>query len=259
MSSERAAAIGVGVLGFAHGHVGSYCAAWNKDASLGVRVLAGWDHDAARAGKARESFGIELASSQSDLLGRADVQAVVIAAETSMHADLVEQAAAAGKAIILQKPIALTMDQADRIVGAVARTGVPVHHGLADAGRSAERADEGADSRRRARQAVHGPQAARVGHAHLGGLRELLARRPAVQSRHLGGRRLAPHRSGLLDAGQARQRDRRARLAAEPHGFPTTTAWPSSATRTGRSPRCAARSPAWPARTPPRSSRRTAW
>ena len=59
------------------------------------------------------------------LLRRSDIDAVVIGAETSMHADLVEQAASAGKAIVLQKPISLTMDEADRIVAAVKRTGVP--------------------------------------------------------------------------------------------------------------------------------------
>jgi len=59
------------------------------------------------------------------LLARPDIAAVVITAETSRHADLVEQAAAAGKAIILQKPIALTLAEADRIVAAVQRTHVP--------------------------------------------------------------------------------------------------------------------------------------
>ena len=53
------------------------------------------------------------------------MQAVVIAAETSLHAELVEQAAAAGKMIALQKPMALTLPQADRIVAAVERHGVP--------------------------------------------------------------------------------------------------------------------------------------
>ncbi|MCX7048897.1 MAG: Gfo/Idh/MocA family oxidoreductase [Candidatus Sumerlaeota bacterium] len=42
-----------------------------------------------------------------------------------MHADLVERAAAAHKQIILQKPISLTMAEADRIVAAVSRHGVP--------------------------------------------------------------------------------------------------------------------------------------
>lgn len=115
----------VGILGFAHGHVGMYCARWKQEPEMGITVVAGWDHDAARAEGNCANFGLERAESVEALLGRSDIDAVIIAAETSMHADLVEQAAEAGKAIVVQKPIALTMEQADRIVDAVNRTGVP--------------------------------------------------------------------------------------------------------------------------------------
>ena len=117
--------VNVGILGFAHGHVNAYCARWREDTALGVRVVAGWDHNSARATAAAGSFGIETCDSASALLRRPDVQAVVIAAETLLHAELVEAAAAAGKAIVLQKPIALTLEQADRIVRAVERARVP--------------------------------------------------------------------------------------------------------------------------------------
>ena len=102
--------IRIGILGFAHAHVNMYCAEWRKTGA--VQLVAGWDHDAERAGKS----GIEVAGSAAEVLKRVD--AVIIAAETSRHADLVEQAAIAGKAIILQKPIALTLADADRIVAA---------------------------------------------------------------------------------------------------------------------------------------------
>lgn len=117
--------ISVGILGFAHGHVGMYCARWRDCPELGVRVVASWDHDVARAEGNCANFGIDRAETVEALLGRDDIDAVIIAAETSMHADLVEQAAEAGKAIVVQKPIALTMEQADRIVDIVNRTGVP--------------------------------------------------------------------------------------------------------------------------------------
>ena len=117
--------IQVGILGFAHGHVRNYCGRWRQHPDMGVRVTAGWDHDAARRAQACQDFGIEAATSSQAMLRRPDVDAVVIAAETSLHADLVEQAAAAGKAIVLQKPLALTMAQADRIVAAVGQAGVP--------------------------------------------------------------------------------------------------------------------------------------
>ena len=117
--------INVGILGFAHGHVNAYCTRWQEQPELDVRLLSGWDHDAARAADAGKAYGIEITSSVEELLQNREIAAVVIAAETSRHADLVEQAAAAGKAIVLQKPLALTMEEADRIVTAVERAGVP--------------------------------------------------------------------------------------------------------------------------------------
>jgi len=115
----------IGILGFAHGHVGAYCARWREQPELGARVVAGWDHDADRAAANCSGLGIDSEPSVAALLARSDVDAVAIGAETSMHADLVEQAAAAGKAIVVQKPISLTMEQANRIVAAVNRAGVP--------------------------------------------------------------------------------------------------------------------------------------
>ena len=113
----------VGVLGFAHGHIGAYCGQWRDKPELGIEVVAGWDHDADRLRQAAEKFGLSPFASVADLL--AEVEAVVITSETSLHAGLVEQAAGAGKPIVLQKPISLTLSDADRIVTAVDRSGVP--------------------------------------------------------------------------------------------------------------------------------------
>lgn len=118
-------AVKVGMLGFAHGHVGMYVSRWNAEPELGVKVVAGWDHDEARASGNAAYFGLDNEASVASLVDRSDIDAVCIGAETSMHADLVEKAADAGKAIIVQKPISLTMEQADRIVDAVKRNNVP--------------------------------------------------------------------------------------------------------------------------------------
>lgn len=115
----------VGILGFAHSHVNSYCNQWRSNSDMGIEVTCGWDHDEARLARAVENHGIERASSADELLARDDVDAVVIASETSLHAELVENAADAGKAIALQKPMAITMAEADRIVDAVNRNNVP--------------------------------------------------------------------------------------------------------------------------------------
>ncbi len=115
----------VGILGFAHGHVDAYCRRWREHPDMGVSVSAGWDHDAERAKRAAERHGLRLLDSPEALLAESNVEAVVIAAETSMHAELVEKSAAAGKAVVLQKPMAITMAEADRIVAAVGKAGVP--------------------------------------------------------------------------------------------------------------------------------------
>ncbi|WP_274361978.1 Gfo/Idh/MocA family protein [Paenibacillus thermotolerans] len=115
----------VGILGFAHGHVNGYCEEWANRPEDGISVVAGWDHDPKRLTDACRKFGLDACDDAASLLDRADVQAVVIASETSLHAELVELAASKGKAIVLQKPIALTDAEAERIVAAVRRYGVP--------------------------------------------------------------------------------------------------------------------------------------
>ena len=113
------------ILGFAHGHVGMYCTAWRQQPGLDIQVVAGWDHDAERLAKSTADHQLTPVTALADILSQPDIAGVVIAAETSKHAELVEAAAAAGKAIVLQKPLALTMAEADRIVTAVERRHVP--------------------------------------------------------------------------------------------------------------------------------------
>jgi predicted dehydrogenase len=115
----------IGILGFAHGHVGMYCSQWKQHPDMGIQTVAGWDHNNERASSTCANMEIDAVSSAEDILRRSDIDAVVIASETSMHADLVELAASFGKTIILQKPMALSMEQADRIVKAVNDTNVP--------------------------------------------------------------------------------------------------------------------------------------
>ena len=119
------AAVRIGILGFAHGHVEAYCERWRRQPQLGARVVAGWDHDADRAAKSCGRHQLAQAATAEELLARPDVDAAVIGSETSLHAELVEKAAAAGKAVALQKPISVTPEDADRIVAAVERSRIP--------------------------------------------------------------------------------------------------------------------------------------
>lgn len=117
--------IGVGILGFAHGHVMSFAPVWMKNPEMGVSVVCGWDHDAERAAKSTETLGIRCAATADEVLADPAVNAVVITSETKYHTELAEKAANAKKAIIMYKPMALTLQEADRIVEAVKKNNVP--------------------------------------------------------------------------------------------------------------------------------------
>jgi predicted dehydrogenase len=116
------ARINVGVISFAHGHVGMYCNQmkdWDD-----VRLVAAWDDDETRGRASAEKFGMEYTSHLEDVVGRGDIDAIIVTSETSKHADHVEAAAANGKHILLQKPVALTVEDCDRIIAAVDKAGV---------------------------------------------------------------------------------------------------------------------------------------
>jgi predicted dehydrogenase len=96
-----------------------------KHPEYGVKVICGWDHDEARRKKCCADMGIEAMESAEQLLARADIDAVVISSETAYHAELAVKAANAKKKIILYKPLALTLAEADLIVDAVNLNKVP--------------------------------------------------------------------------------------------------------------------------------------
>ncbi|MCJ1715842.1 Gfo/Idh/MocA family oxidoreductase [Microbacterium sp. M1A1_1b] len=58
------------------------------------------------------------------------IDGVVIAAPAFTHTDLVVQAAEAGKAVFVEKPMALTLEDADRAVAAAEAAGVPLQVGF---------------------------------------------------------------------------------------------------------------------------------
>jgi predicted dehydrogenase len=113
---------GIAILGFAHGHVHAYCGQIQR--FLDVRLVAAWDHDAVRGQTYASRYGIAFQDDLAGLLNREDVDAVIVTSETNRHAEIVEAAAAAGKAILCQKPMATTLADCDRIITSVERTGV---------------------------------------------------------------------------------------------------------------------------------------
>ena len=59
-----------------------------------------------------------------DVIDDPRVTAVIVTSETNRHADLIELAAAAGKHVLCQKPLATTLADCDRIIAAIRQAGV---------------------------------------------------------------------------------------------------------------------------------------
>lgn len=65
-----------------------------------------------------------------DLLAHPDLDAVIIATPARFHTNILVQAAEAGKAIFCEKPMALTLEDADRAIAAARSAGVPLQVGF---------------------------------------------------------------------------------------------------------------------------------
>lgn len=91
----------------------------------GLRLVAVADERTELAKEfADEYCGGDHTDDYAALIRRDDIDAVIVTSYTSAHADHVELAADAGKPVLLDKPVATTMADADRIVAAGER--VPV-------------------------------------------------------------------------------------------------------------------------------------
>lgn len=112
----------LGVVGFAHSHVNRYIEAIKDFPD--ARLVGGWDDDRERGMAACEKYGLSFEPDLDALLRRDDVDAVFVTSPTNQHAGHVIAAAEAGKGVLLQKPMALTLADCDAIAAAVRRHGV---------------------------------------------------------------------------------------------------------------------------------------
>jgi myo-inositol 2-dehydrogenase / D-chiro-inositol 1-dehydrogenase len=87
------------------------------------------DVDAAAAERLASRHGAAVGT-QASVLADRSIQAVVIASSTNTHADLVEAAARAGKAVFCEKPLDLDRRRAEACLAVVAECGVPLMLGF---------------------------------------------------------------------------------------------------------------------------------
>lgn len=113
--------LGAGRIGQIHGR--------NIAASLDAKLVAVADVSADAAAKLADAAGAEVRESD-DIITASDIDAVLIGTPTDTHADLIEAAARAGKAILCEKPVDLSSTRVASCLEVVDAAGVPLMIGF---------------------------------------------------------------------------------------------------------------------------------
>jgi predicted dehydrogenase len=116
MAALPVGVIGVGALGRHH--------ARHLAAAADVRLMGVHDADPVQGRAVAESCGVRFYDDLDALLR--DVEAVSVAVPTPAHAQVGLQALARGRAVLMEKPLAATLTEADALVDAASHHGVPL-------------------------------------------------------------------------------------------------------------------------------------
>ena len=114
--------LGAGRIGQIHGR----SVAAHKSASLAAIT----DVDAKAVAALAQETGAAVAKSAADIIADKSIDAVLICTPTDTHADLIEQAAKAGKAVFCEKPVDLSADRVRACLKVVAATKAPLMIGF---------------------------------------------------------------------------------------------------------------------------------
>ena len=107
----------IGAGGIARSHMNAI------EANDNIRLVAVMDVDTDRAGAVAKEFGASAYTDLEPLLADAQVEAVHVCTPHYLHADQVVAAAEAGKHVLVEKPMALTLADCDRMIDACDRAG----------------------------------------------------------------------------------------------------------------------------------------
>lgn len=118
----------VGVIGT--GRIGTTHATLLRGEVPGARLVAVADARPEAAASLAAQLHCRAAASPAELVADAEVEAVVIAASSTAHADLIVTAAQAGKAVFCEKPAGMTLAEIDRGLAAVRGAGVQLQVGF---------------------------------------------------------------------------------------------------------------------------------
>ena len=132
MSATRVGVIGAGSLGFHHARILREVA--------GAEMMGIFDADAARAATVSAELGVRAFASRDALLEAVD--AAVVAVPTTAHAEVALAALDAGVHLLIEKPIAASVEEADAIVERAEANGLVVATGHVERFNGALRACE---------------------------------------------------------------------------------------------------------------------
>ena len=118
----------VAVLGNCCTHGEFVVAALRQEA--GAELVAGWEADSRRAPALQRALGVELAPDPAALIDDPRIDVVAVCCDPCDKAHWVEEAAAAGKHIFLNKPFCESLESARRIEAAVERHAVQLVHDI---------------------------------------------------------------------------------------------------------------------------------
>jgi myo-inositol 2-dehydrogenase/D-chiro-inositol 1-dehydrogenase len=121
MNVLRVGLLGAGRIGRVH--------AINIAGHARSQLAAVSDVNVAAAQSLADLYGASPTTSDA-ILNDASINAVLIATSTDTHSDLIEKATAAGKAVLCEKPVDLSLQRAQACLDAVSKTGVPVMIGF---------------------------------------------------------------------------------------------------------------------------------
>jgi inositol 2-dehydrogenase len=102
----------------------------NLAAAPGVELVRLVDADEVRARELAADLGCEWSTSYADLLADADIDGVVVVTPTPLHVAMIEQAAAAGKHVFCEKPLAFDAAEAAKGVAAAETAGIKLQVGF---------------------------------------------------------------------------------------------------------------------------------
>ncbi|MBS7634186.1 Gfo/Idh/MocA family oxidoreductase [Candidatus Bathyarchaeota archaeon] len=120
----------VGICIIGAGRAGSLHAEIYSEHIVNSRVIAVVDSVQEPAMRIAKKYGADWYINHEEALKRSDVDAVIISTPTFTHARIAIDAAEAGKHIFCEKPMALTLKEADEMIAAARRVGVKLQIGF---------------------------------------------------------------------------------------------------------------------------------